>query len=132
AELVLDRNGDLVSLQVIRSGGLAGFDDAVKEILRDSVPFPSAPVDALSDDERVHLRWTFARDQRRCSDVTILRFEEPVAIAFPKLLRAHREEEIWRRARLARDAGTPIEPMLTMLASAWMKTAIARPYSTVE
>ena len=132
ADVVLGQDGQILSLELTKSGGLGGFDDAVKEILRDSVPFPPAPVDARSDDERVHLRWTFARDQRRCAGVTVIHTEEPMPIAFPKLLRDNREDEIVRRLRVARGAGVAVEPMLTTLANAWLRATIARPHATVE
>ncbi len=98
-ELVFGSDGQIVSLDTVQSAGVPGFDDAAKEVLRDSVPFPWADVDLRSDDGLVHLRWTFARDQRRCSGVTLLHFEEPLAIALPKLIRDGREEEALRRMR---------------------------------
>ena len=132
ADVVLGDDGQILTLELSKSSGYGGFDDAVKEILHDSVPFPAAPVDVRSDDDRVHLRWTFARDERRCSGVTVLRAEDPMPVAFPKLLRAHRDQEVLRRLRVARDAGAPIEPMMTTTANAWLQAAIARPSATVE
>ena len=130
-ELVFGADGQVVSLETVQSAGVAGFDDAAKEVLRDSVPFPWADADLRSDDGLVHLRWTFARDQRRCSGMTLLHFEEPLAIALPKLIRDGREEEALRRMRVARAAGTPIDPMMTTLASAWIKAAVGHPNATV-
>jgi HEAT repeat protein len=130
-ELVFGADGQVVSLETVQSAGVPGFDDAAKEVLRDSVPFPWADADLRSDDGLVHLRWTFARDQRRCSGMTLLHFEEPLAIALPKLIRDGREEEALRRMRVARAAGTPIDPMMTTLAAAWIKAAVGHPNATV-
>jgi len=131
-DMVLAADGQMVSIDVAKGSGFAGFDDAAREVLRDSVPFPSAAVEVRSDDQQVHLRWVFARDQRRCADVTIVRVEEPLLVAIPKLVRAGREAEARRRLRVARDGGAAIEAPLTTLATVWLKAAIDRPYATVE
>ena len=120
-----------MKLETSKSSGFAGFDDAAREVLRDSVPFPRATVDLRSDDGLVHLSWVFARDEHRCSGVTIVRYEEPLAIAIPKLVRDGREEEVVRRMRVARAGGAPAEPMVTALATSWLKVAVNRPSATV-
>ena len=63
--------------------------------------------------------------------MTLVRYEEPLAIAIPKLVRDGREEEVVRRMRVARAGGAPAEPMLTTLATSWLKAAVNRPYATV-
>src|SRR5664279_2595292 len=79
-DLVLSTDGgQIVSLEVSKSGGLAGFDDAAKEVLRDSLPFPAPAADVRSDDGLVRLRWSFARDQRRCAEVAVIHAEEPLS-----------------------------------------------------
>ncbi len=130
-EVVLNAEGEIVSVETTKSSGFGGFDDAAKDVLRDSVPFPRATVDLRSDDGFVHLSWVFARDQRRCSGVTLVRFEEPLPIAIPKLVRDGREEEVLRRIRIARAAGAAVDPMVTTLATEWMKSEIKRPDATV-
>ena len=130
-ELVLNADGEIVKLETSKGSGFAGFDDAAKDVLRDSVPFPRATVDVRSDDGLVHLSWVFSRDEHRCSGVTLVRYEEPLAIAIPKLVRDGREEEIVRRMRVARAGGAPAEPMLTTLAASWLKATVNRPYATV-
>src|SRR5262245_35237627 len=72
AELAISTDGQLVSSKIAKSSGFPGFDDAILEVLRDSVPFPRPPQTLRSDDDRLHLRWTFARDQRRCAGLTVL------------------------------------------------------------
>ena len=54
-ELVVNPEGEIVKLETTKSSGFGGFDDAVKDVLRDSVPFPRATVDLRSDDGLVHL-----------------------------------------------------------------------------
>jgi HEAT repeat protein len=132
AELVLTGEGAIVSLALSKAGGFPGFDDAVIEILHDAVPFPAAPLETRSDDNLVHLRWTFARDERRCSGAVLLHVEDPLATAVPKLLRDGREAEVLRRIRAARAAGTPIEPMMTIVATHWLKAVINAPYATAQ
>jgi HEAT repeat protein len=131
-DLVLTADGQIISVDLTKGGGFAGFDDAAREVIRDSVPFPAAAVDIRSDDDRVHLRWTFARDERRCAGVTLIRAEAPLDGAIPKLVHAGREAEALRRFRVARAGGAAIEPTLTTLATAWLKAVISRPYATVE
>src|SRR4051812_14086869 len=87
ADLILSADGRLISVTLAESGGFPGFDDAVTEVVRDAAPFPEAPVGARSDDDTVHLRWRFARDQRRCAEVALVYAEDPIAQAVPKLLR---------------------------------------------
>jgi HEAT repeat protein len=130
-ELVLNPEGEIVKLETTKASGFAGFDDAARDVLRDSVPFPRATVELRSDDGLVHLSWVFARDEHRCSGVTLVRYEEPLAVAIPKLVRDGREEEVVRRIRVARTGGAPAEPMLTSLATSWLKAAVNRPYATV-
>jgi len=131
-DMILAADGQIIAIEVSKGSGFKGFDDAAQEVLRDSVPFPSAAVDVRSDDGQVHLRWIFARDQRRCSQVTVLHTEEPLAIAIPKLMRAGRQAEVLRRLRVARDGGTAVDGFLTTMAAAWLKTAIDAPHATVE
>ncbi|HET6149384.1 MAG TPA: HEAT repeat domain-containing protein [Polyangia bacterium] len=131
-DLVLGADGQIISIEVSKGSGFAGFDDAAREVLRDSVPFPSAAADVRSDDGQVHLRWIFARDQRRCSQVTVIHTEEPLAVAIPKLVRAGRGPEALRRLRVAREGGAALEAHLTALATPWLKATIDLPHATVE
>jgi TonB family protein len=125
-------DGQLLATSITKSSGFPGFDDAIIEVLRDAVPFPH-PVDAVrSDDDKLHLHWLFARDERRCSGVVVMRANDPLEIAIPKLLRADRGDEIVERVAAARAAGTPAEPMMTQLAREWLKQSIHRPWMTVR
>jgi len=131
-DLILSEDGRIISINVVESGGFGGFDDAIHEVLRDAVPYPDAPVSARSDDDAVHLRWRFARDQRRCSEVVLLHVEDPLAQAVPKLLRDGRQTEVLRRMRVARASGDAVEPMMSTVASHWLRATINAPYATAR
>ena len=47
-DIVVAPDGQLLSAAITRGSGFVGFDDAVLEVLRDSVPFPT-PVPAVRD-----------------------------------------------------------------------------------
>ncbi|HMF42579.1 MAG TPA: energy transducer TonB [Polyangia bacterium] len=132
AEIVVAPDGQLISARIARGSGFAGFDDAILEVLRDSVPLPSPPPDVRSDDERLHAHWLFARDQRRCAGVTLMRTYDPVEVALPKLLRAGRRDEALKRVAMTRGAGLPAESMFNLLAADWIKAAIHEPWATVR
>jgi TonB family protein len=132
ADIVIAPDGQLISARVTRGSGFAGFDDAILEVLRDSVPFPSPPVAIRSDDDRLRVHWLFARDQRRCAGVALLRTYDPVEVALPKLLRAGRRDEALKRVAMTREAGQPADAMFTLLAADWIKAAIHEPWATVR
>ena len=99
----LDARGGLVAVSVERSSGLAGFDEAALEVVRDAVPLPPPPPRWKSDDGHWHLRWLFARDLRQAgpATATIERIQWPLERALPMLLSAGRVAEA--AARLAAD-----------------------------
>src|SRR5262245_61231847 len=116
ADVVVAPDGQLISARISRGSGFAGFDDAILEVLRDSVPFPKPPGPVRSDDDRLHAHWVFARDQRRCAGIAILRTYDPIEVALPKLLRAGHRDEALKRVSMTRGAGLPADPMFTLLA----------------
>jgi len=132
ADIVIAPDGQLISARITRGSGFAGFDDAIIEVLRDSVPLPSPPIALRSDDERLHAHWLFARDQRRCAGVALMRTYDPVEVALPKLLRAGRRDEALKRVAMTRSAGQPAEAMFNLLAADWIKAAIHEPWATVR
>jgi HEAT repeat protein len=132
ADIVVAPDGQLISARITRASGFLGFDDAILEVLRDSVPYPTPPPAARSDDERFHAHWVFARDQRRCAGVAATRTYDPVEVALPKLLRSGRRDEALKRVSMTRGAGQPADPMFTLLAADWIKSAIHEPWATVR
>jgi TonB family protein len=130
-DLVIGADGQLVSSTVFRASGFPGFDDAILEVVRDAVPFPKPPLAVRSDDDNLHLRWLFARDQRRCAGLTVKRVYDPIELSVPKLLQAGRRDEAVYRLSLARAGGQHVEPQLTLVAYDWLKAALKETWATV-
>jgi TonB family protein len=121
-ELSLDRNGKLVTAKVKEPSGLTEFDQAALEVAKDSTPLGPAPELALSDDNRAHFLWSFARDERRCDEVRLVQVESPLDEALPRLLASSRDGEGLRRVHAAR---VP-EAAMSLFATVWLKQALAR------
>ncbi len=68
-ELVVDRRGRVVDIQLSGSGN-PDFDHAVRDAIEDATPLVAPPQELLSDDDRLHLRWVFARDRRQAGPAT--------------------------------------------------------------
>jgi chemotaxis protein histidine kinase CheA len=65
-EIVLNRDGSVHRVGVVRSSGLLPFDfGAFNSVLRGQ-PYPEAPSSILSGDGRVYIHWGFYRNQRQC------------------------------------------------------------------
>ena len=65
-EIVLNRDGSVYRVGVVRSSGLLPFDfGAFNSVLRGQ-PYPPAPSSILSGDDRVYFHWGFYRNQRQC------------------------------------------------------------------
>ncbi|TNF64348.1 MAG: hypothetical protein EP303_01310 [Deltaproteobacteria bacterium] len=65
-EIVLNRDGSVHRVGVVRSSGLLPFDfGAFNSVLR-AQPYPAAPSSILSGDGRVYFHWGFYRNQRQC------------------------------------------------------------------
>lgn len=69
ADLAIDRRGRLTDIAITTSGN-ADFDLAVREILAEVPQLPVPPIELVSDDERAHVRWLFARDRRQAGPAT--------------------------------------------------------------
>jgi len=65
-EIVLNRDGSVHRIGVVRSSGLLPFDfGAFNSVLRGQ-PYPSPPSEILSGDGRVYFHWGFYRNERQC------------------------------------------------------------------
>jgi HEAT repeat protein len=69
AHLVIGRRGELVELRVVGSGSV-DFDHAIEQVVKDASPLPPPPHALWSDDDQLHLAWTFARDRRQAGPAT--------------------------------------------------------------
>ena len=99
----LDADGNLIAMKVSAPSGARAFDDAALEVAREAVPLPRPPMELLSDDERLHLEWQFARDARQAGPATarVRRLEWPLERALPALLARGRVGEAARRIAAA-------------------------------
>jgi HEAT repeat protein len=132
ADVIIGGDGKLLNVTLTKKSGFAGFDDAIPEILKDSSPFPKPPLAARSDDDNLHVHWTFARDERRCSGLAVLHVDDPLEIAIPKLMRAGRRDEIVGRVIAARASGLPADPAVSALAKEWLVGAAKEPWVTMK
>lgn len=79
-EIVLNRDGSVHRVGVVRSSGLLPFDfGAFNSVLRGQ-PYPAAPSSILSGDGRVYFHWGFYRNQRQCGTFNA----EPYILANPR------------------------------------------------
>jgi TonB family protein len=88
AAITIDRKGRVSDVAIAQPSGNADFDRAVRDAIADATSLPMPPVEALSDDDRVHLRWLFARDRRQAGPATaeIEHRELPLATTIAKLV----------------------------------------------
>jgi len=80
-EVVFSAEGKLLDVRVAKPSGATEFDSSAVDVVKSSAPFEVAPDDVLSDDSRVRVLWTFARDDRRCSGLTLSRRQLPLTEA---------------------------------------------------
>jgi TonB family protein len=63
--IVVNGDGTIARLDVVRPSGVRAFDDAALASVRSAAPFPPAPSVIESGDGKVHLDWEFHRDAVR-------------------------------------------------------------------
>jgi TonB family protein len=102
-ELVIDRTGKVVDIAVVVPSGNADFDRAVHDAIADATPVVAPPLELLSDDDRAHLRWLFARDRRQAGPATaeVVRVELPIAGVIARLVAAGDLARAARRIAIA-------------------------------
>lgn len=88
AEVAVDRTGRIVGVSITAPSGNPDFDRAVRQVIAEPAALAIPPVELLSDDDRAHLRWLFARDRRQAGPATaqILRLELPLAGVVARLI----------------------------------------------
>ena len=104
AVLRIEPNGQ-VAIDEIAGSGLADFDRAIRDVIADAVPFPPPPQELLSDDNRAHVRWLFARDHRQAGPATaeVVELELPLATVTASLLARGELDRVARRLLRVRD-----------------------------
>lgn len=65
-EIVLNRDGTVHRVGVVRSSGLSMFDYGAYNAVMRGQPYPIAPDEILSGDGRVYMHWDFHRQQPYC------------------------------------------------------------------
>ncbi|MCB9661789.1 MAG: TonB C-terminal domain-containing protein [Sandaracinaceae bacterium] len=65
-EIVLNRDGSVHRVGVVRSSGLSMFDYGAYNAVMRGQPYPVAPDAILSGDGRVYMHWDFHREQPYC------------------------------------------------------------------
>jgi TonB family protein len=101
--LVLTATGALKGVEVGTFSGSAEFDSSAMDVVRINAPYVPAPEEALSDDGNVHLEWTFARDDRRCSGLQVKQVQSPLPEALRSMVSQGRESVALARLRAAGD-----------------------------
>jgi len=66
-EAVLNRDGTIDKVALVRSSGYVAFDAAAIDVLYTSGPFPDPPREIRSPDGKIYVHWTFHRDDRQCT-----------------------------------------------------------------
>ena len=69
ADVEVDRRGYVVDVRRATSGN-AELDRAARQVIADASPLPPPPRAVWSDDDHLHLAWTFARDRRQAGPAT--------------------------------------------------------------
>ncbi len=89
-ELVVEPNGNVVEINASASGN-QDFDRAVRDAIADAAPFAKPPSELWSDDQRVHLRWLFARDRRQAGPASaeVIDVRLPLAGVIDEMLARH-------------------------------------------
>src|SRR5579883_1737237 len=80
AELVIAiaADGTLAGTALRSKTGVAGFDDATVDVVRDVGRLPPPPAGLRSDDGRVYVRWGFARQPPGCDDFAVIEQRLPL------------------------------------------------------
>jgi len=66
-EIVLNADGIIDNVKVIRTSGLSMFDVAAVDVIYSSGPYPEPPREIHSANGKVYLHWAFHRDERQCA-----------------------------------------------------------------
>jgi len=65
-EIVLDGEGNVDKIAMVRTSGITGFDLAAISAVYDAAPFPTPPTAILSGNGKVYLHWKFHRNGDAC------------------------------------------------------------------
>ena len=66
-EIVLNGDGTVDGVKVIRTSGVMGFDVAAVDVVYNAGPFPDPPSAIRSRNGKIYVHWSFHRDERQCA-----------------------------------------------------------------
>jgi TonB family protein len=119
-DLALASGGDVVEVKVSKSSGSTEFDAAAVDVVKTSTPLAEASETTLSDDGKVHVKWLFARDDRRCSELSLERRELATPDAVRTLVAQGRIATAIARLQASDDSSRTVG--LDAFAHAWLNT----------
>ena len=82
-EVIVSSEGKLAQVKVAKPSGSTDFDNSATDVIKAAAPFGIAYENLLSDDGKVHVLWTLARDDRRCSGARVEVTASPLEEAPP-------------------------------------------------
>ena len=65
-EIVLDGQGNVDRVAVVRSSGLTIYDSAAIDVVYSAAPYPTPPPTILSGNGKVYIHWSFHRNEEAC------------------------------------------------------------------
>lgn len=117
-EVIIASEGKLALVKIATPSGSTDFDASAVDVIKAAAPFVVAPEELLSDDGKVHVLWTLARDDRRCSGAHIDIRTEALRDAVPMLVAQGREKAAIARIQAADDKER--QAAFTRFARAWL------------
>lgn len=66
-EIVLNADGTINNVKVIRTSGLSMFDVSAVDVIYSAGPYPEPPREIRSANGKIYLHWAFHRDERQCA-----------------------------------------------------------------
>ncbi len=114
-DIVIDAEGTLVRADVVSASGVGVFDDAAREVVRESVRELIPPETLIGDDRVARVRWVFHRDPKQAGsrDARAIVARWTVAEAVPRLV--ERGEQSLAAERLAAALGQSNEVSESLL-----------------
>lgn len=70
-EIVLDPQGHVDRVNMVRSSGLTVYDAAAIDVVYSAAPYPPPPPTILSGNGKVYIHWTFHRNEMACDTMGV-------------------------------------------------------------
>ncbi len=122
-------DGKVGDVRIAQPSGNQDFDQTALEVVTESAPFPAPPHEILSDDDKAHVSWRFARDVRQdgLAGAAVERRQWEPARSVPKLIAEGRLGEAADRIAAAAEKGADatLIKLARDVAGATLETALA-------